>query len=176
MPDLGRLFISVPHLGRWYIYSIHDAVTNRCLYVGYAKLAEIATLQAVRGNPALELDKVYEVRILAHRDNVQEALRETSRQISIVYGEGTPSLNMTSRYNRYANVKCNQTGEVFQNASAAARALQIPQGHLSAHLARKPGHKSIKGLTFEYVHFKDLESERVERGYYSANADVLVTK
>lgn len=47
-------------------------------------------------------------------------------------------------------VSCSN-GETYPSANAAAKSLRISQPALSRHLRGKPGHRSIKGLTFTFV-------------------------
>jgi hypothetical protein len=82
-----------------------------------------------------------------------DAYNGRARIIKQEYGEGTPPLNLTSRWNRYQNVRHIETGHIYRNATEACKALGIPQPRLSLHLAKRPGHKTIKGMTFEYVNY-----------------------
>lgn len=46
-------------------------------------------------------------------------------------------------------IKCVETGQIFRSQAEACRILGVHSGQMACHIARKPGFKTVKGLTFE---------------------------
>lgn len=155
MQGIGEWFTHIPSTNNLYTYSVHDVDSGRCLYVGYDRLAQVMNLAKLKGNPAFDVNAIYRTVIYSQHPTNLEAYMAVTQLIRKVYGDGTPPLNMTTRENRFSPVMCEQTGVIYRNASEACASLDIAQPRLSAHLARKPGHRTIKGLTFKYADYRD---------------------
>lgn len=96
-----------------------------------------------------ELGTFVTLEILQVCETITEALRFRS---SYMRKKGSPICNLTGGKISYSKkIRCVETGEIYENASTAARLTGIAQGNLSKHLNNHPGYKRLKGLTFERV-------------------------
>lgn len=48
-------------------------------------------------------------------------------------------------------IKCNETGEIFETANAAARAHDLSYSALHNHINGKVGHRTVKGKTYSRI-------------------------
>lgn len=145
--------VSSPSHGcEYYIYSVHDAL-GRVVYVGHDFLQSIVNYDQLRRDPSFDVHQTYSILIVGHSPTLAEARGKVIEYTRQLCGTHTPIFNMTAGLNRRRAVKCDQTGEVYQNAAAACKALRVPHSNLSQHLARRKGHRSIKGMTFSYTEF-----------------------
>ena len=147
------LFVSSPvHSCEYYVYSVHDA-TDRVVYVGHDFISSIVNFETLKRDPSFDVKQTYSILITAHCQTLAEARGKAIEYMRQLCGSDTPIFNMTAALNRRRAVKCDQTGEIYQSAAAACVALRVPHSNMSQHLARRKGHKSIKGQTFSYAEF-----------------------
>lgn len=133
---------------------------NKIVFVGYDKMIDILMFKNAIRNPAFDAEKEYEIEILSKHARALEAQRTVGEIINNACNGKIPNLNMTAYYNRNrAAVICDQTGITYQNAYQASVQMGLPQPRISQHLARKPGHKSVKGFTFRYASYLDENLE-----------------
>ncbi len=138
----------------WYVYEVLD-VSDALMYIGFGKAADLLQLPELVANPAFDSSRPYRVKTVHECENRSQALNKASTLLMV---KGMPVLNRTARVNRFGMVKCDQTGQIFKNAKIAAERMGISQPNLSQHLSRKPGHKTIKGMTFSYAGFYGSEN------------------
>lgn len=146
------------HGCEYYIYSVHDAA-GRVVYVGHDFISAIVNFDQLRRDPSFDVTQAYSVLVVGHCPTLAEARGKVVEYMRSLCGTNTPIFNMTADLNRRRAVKCDQTGAIYQNASAACKALRIPHSNMSQHLAKRKGHKSIKGMTFSYSEFYARDEE-----------------
>lgn len=161
---IGNNWIKAEDTGKLYAYSIHDP-SGRCLFVGFDTLASAMAMNQVKGNPVFSMAAVMNVRLHSVHETRVSAYNAIAPLIAELSPTICPPLNMTSHANRYLQVVCDQTGEVYQNANRACEALGVDNARLSRHLARKPGHRSIKGFTFHYINPHDRDADLARKGF-----------
>lgn len=133
----------------YYLYTVkNDAGT--ILYAGVDKICDIVTFKTLLPNPLFVASEYYNIDIFKGHSKYFIAYNMISKLIHDLCGDKMPPLNITQHYNRHSNVICNDTGIIYRNASEACKALGIQSPRMSNHLSNKPGHKTIKGLTFRY--------------------------
>jgi hypothetical protein len=121
-------------------------------YIGVTPLHEVFTLQDARCNSmwgdifARDRTSVLEIRVLATTTIEREAYDEQRRLVL----QHRPVCNIKGRWidPKRQRVECVQTGEIFDNASDAAKAHNVAYSQLSNHLNSKPGHRTVKGRTY----------------------------
>lgn len=159
--SIGFLNLSIENMNKLFLYSIHDA-QGRCMYVGFDTLPHAVSFAQTRGNAEMDVAATYQVRIhqsFEHSERIKAVNAVGALIKSIHHPSLQPAWNVTHHVNRALEVVCEQTGQRYKSASAAASALGISQSRMSQHLARKAGHRSIYGQTFKYVnHYKQQES------------------
>ncbi len=57
----------------------------------------------------------------------------------------------------HAQLKCDQTGELFKSQTEIVKKLGLPKGNLSAHIQGKPFARHVHGYTFSIVDVWDDE-------------------
>lgn len=156
--SLGHIYTSANEsLGANCLYTVSNAKCQ-ILFVGVAYIAEIFRFGDLLRNPMFNSEEVYRIDIIAKYDRALDAVNAQAVYLKEI---GGAPLNKTGTVNRrMSNVKCVQTGIVYRNASEAARVMGLNQSAMSQHLARKPGFRSIKGYTFEYVNYFDHDLKR----------------
>lgn len=136
----------IPNQSGYFMYSLTD-FNGVIQYVGYDTFKGVMALEKLSGHLTpvsyrLSFTGPYERQIDAS-NAASDYIRQHCQQ--------TPPLNLAATSKRGQQVQCDQTGIVYRNALDCAQQLAIGQGTLSNHLRRKPGHKSIRGMTFSYV-------------------------
>lgn len=63
------------------------------------------------------------------------------KSLDLVYGTKTND----------KRIKCNETGEIFESANAAAKAHDLTYSALHNHIKGKVGHRTVKGKTYSRV-------------------------
>lgn len=133
------------------IYS-HADINGQIKYIGVCPLSELfqmtdATANSLWhdhfGTPLTTL----EIRVIALTASETEAYREQMRLINV----HSPVCNRKGFYidAKKQRVECIETGELFENAAAAARAHGVSHSALTNHLNRRAGHKTVKGRTYK---------------------------
>jgi hypothetical protein len=144
----------------WCVYTCSDA-NGIVQYAGVCQLRDVLTLEDahcnskfadVFGHPTAPMTLECVFMTLSE----SEARNEHRR----VVGIHKPFCNYKGYYRAlvYQYVKCNETGEVFQNARQAAIAKNVDPGALHRHLKGVPGHLQVKGYTFSYTMTWPLDS------------------
>lgn len=120
------------------------------IYAGVGKIADVFTLARLKAFREFDLEVAYKVEILSSHVRLidaQNALSSWIRQ----NGVKPPKYNMAQATKYVRGIYCVETGKTYKSQTDAAADLNISQSALSQHLNRVPGHKSIKGLTFNYL-------------------------
>ena len=55
----------------------------------------------------------------------------------------------------HIKVKCNETGDIYETLTEAAKTMGVGKSNLSKHLRRMPGHKSVGGHTYSFVEIRN---------------------
>ena len=127
--------------GLW-LFAVRDADTSELLYLGCERLKTIPTLREFKRHS---------------QGYVPDTL--TIELIEPVQDDSTLSALKDELKPRYASapqrpsqpVRCNETGEVFDNCNQAANAYGINYSYLHYHLKGYSTYKTCKGLTFSYL-------------------------
>lgn len=151
LPTVMRVVSTASDIRTLYaIYTCRD-ISGIVQYVGVTPLSELFTLQDANcnsefielfGKPLTTLD----LEVHALTSNEREAFTEQRRLIAI----HSPHCNRKGVYTELKRqaVVCNETGETFPNAAAAAKAHGLSQSALHHHLNRRPGFKTVKSKTY----------------------------
>lgn len=88
------------------------------------------------------------VTVLHASENVNDCINFRYRMFK---EQGVPVCNAKGTFysNVLINVRCIETGEIFESQADCARTLGLNKSQLCNHLNRLPGYKSVKGRTFE---------------------------
>ena len=143
---------------KYYTYLMYDL--DELVYVGHGKLKDIITLKDVI--PCQEFEKNIFYKIVSHSEHEQK-YQAYNAAAKLMHEHGTPKFNKALQYvNTHSMpVKCVQDGKIYVNAATAARAYNIQESRMSKHILRKPGHKSIYGMTFERVNISPDERKNL---------------
>lgn len=132
------------------IYTVRD-ISNVVQYIGVSPLSELFTLSDANCNSEfIELfgkqATTVDIEVEALTSSEREAYIEQRRLIAI----HRPHCNTRGIYVAVTRqrVMCNETGETWPTASAAAKDHGLSQSALHHHLNRRPGHKTVKGRTY----------------------------
>ena len=134
----------------YYVFIVRNA-KNEIIFIGNDRLSHVTTLKKLLPHPSFDIDEVYTIEILTAHEKYFDAINTGNALISQLCKGSIPFFNKHVHYARIAKVQCIESGVIYQNASQAGQALDIPRPRLSMHLNNKPGHKHIKGLTFKYL-------------------------
>lgn len=156
MQPIATAMVKIQDLSKYYVYSIHDS-KGRCMYVNYGKWMDALSMAKVRGNPVVDPEQTYQVVLHSAHDKEGDAYNQIGKIVKMYCPTYSPPWQYTTSMNRYIKVQCDQTGEVYNSASHACQTLGIPQSRMSQHLSRRPGYKTIKGMTFSYYKHYDME-------------------
>lgn len=144
----------VRELRAMYAVYQHKDVNGTIQYIGYTPLADLFSLDDALSNTEWQNfysknDEFLEIEVLSLTTDEQEAIRESGRLIM----EYRPPCNVKGMHinTKYQDVVCIETGERFRNARACAHAHNLTYSHLYNHLRGKPGHKTVKGRTYNYA-------------------------
>ena len=140
----------------WCVYSVREAPLPgdpiETLFIGSARLIELYAFPDAQRNTEwlrrVTPDTQLIVTVLYLGDKV-ECWNEASR-LSLT--EPRPICNRLglNMHGSSRPILCSN-GQRYETQTEAAQALGINQAQLSQHLQRKPGFKSVKGLTFGYA-------------------------
>lgn len=146
------------------VYSVSDE-TGAPIFVGHCKLTDVYLLRPLVKNPAFDVSKQYSVTVLDIVYNKIEAYNKASAHMKEIFKGETPFFILTSHYNLYGTIICEQTGEVFHNQADICRKLKCTSAQVSNHLRGVQGYNSIKGFTFRRADFlgKDMQKETSPR-------------
>lgn len=133
----------------WYTYQIQT--DKEVVYIGFGHLAEIYSMQQVACLPGFDKDAEYTVIIHQRCELRFEAVNAVNALINDICKGQMPRLNREMFTTKHKGIRCVETGVVYPSAYKACQLLHIQPPRLSNHLKGRPGHKSIHGLTFEYV-------------------------
>lgn len=147
--------IATPDFIRWaYVVYIHQCTTTEQVhYVGVCELSKLFTLEDAQANSQwankFKGNENVEIKVVGLTTDQNEAITEQRRLIQ----QHQPYCNMRGYHvgKKYQQVRCNETGERFRNASDASKAHGLSLSALYQHLQRKPGHKTVKGRTYDYI-------------------------
>lgn len=136
----------------WIVYA-HANTSNTVQFIGISQMADVFKFTEAKNNS--EWSKIFPdgtpIKVVFIGMTNDE---KSARDIALTnIAHLRPYCNVKG-YNiseRYQNVKCDQTGEIFASANAAAIAHDLSQSALFNHLKRKKGHKSVKGKTYSYT-------------------------
>jgi len=132
-----------------YVYIVKND-KNEILYISSDKLTSIVAMTAISPNPQFNINHYYNIEILTAHENYHDALLTSNKLTKELCGERIPPFNISQNYSKFSNVQYIQTGVVYRNANEACKSLGIQAPRMCNHLQKKPGHKTIKGLTFRY--------------------------
>lgn len=135
---------------KYYAYTVLTQ-SNQVIFINYDKLCNIVSFKQLLTNPDFDINAVYKVDIYTPHNNIIAAMNEAATLTRLLCKDTAPRLNLSQRQNRVLPVLCDQTGVKYRNASEACQSLNIPPSRMSMHLSRKPGNKTIRGLSFRYV-------------------------
>lgn len=124
----------------------------KIMYAGFCKLQDLMFAPDARKNSAWRDHVLNNPNVIMKLKATYETLFEASNHRYKIWMENKPFCNERGRVpTGRTMIRCIETGEVFENSSKACEQYSIPPGNMSNHLNRKPGHKTLKGLTFERV-------------------------
>lgn len=143
---------------------VYTLVLNRAVqYVSFGTLAEILSFKDVMKNPAFDKELEWMIVVKSSHAKEIDAYNAVAQFINDHLDGRTPPLNLTMSYNTRGNViVCRETGARYRNAAEACRIHNIQPGWMSKHLARKPGHKTNRGLSFEYAAYMGLDGQIID--------------
>jgi hypothetical protein len=134
----------------------HVSNNDGIIFVGIGTIPEIVSMRQLLQNPAFNINELVTVQAIEPGySNMRDAENALGLFVRNTLGGNTPYLNKTFAVNRYMPVKHDQTGIIYRNAAECCRINNIPSGTMSRHLAKIPGHKTIKGQTYSYSQFYD---------------------
>lgn len=139
---------------RIYTYAVVIEATNELVFIWHDLLTDIANLKTLSAFPSFDSGKTYRIIVLDKADSPAEARHNTAHWIDNICGRPArlPAYNRLSySQQRSGGVRCIQTGAEFRNAADCARQMGLFPSALSNHLKHKPGYKTVKGWTFEYI-------------------------
>lgn len=126
-----------------WLFSVRNADTDELLYVGCERLKTIGTLRELKRHSLGKLPSHLDISLL-------EPVQDDST-LNSIRAEMQPRYCATPQPRNYRQVRCNETGEVFDNCQRAATAYNISYAYLHYHLKSPTTYKSCKGLTFSYI-------------------------
>ena len=137
----------------WCIYEhlITDADTgeDRLIYIGMCQLNEAMGFPDARRNshwPLIVTDRTMLTHRIVATGSYQACFNH--RQGLILRGRPVCNIKGYDTYARATRIRCNETGQIFDNQAIAATATGVNPGALSQHLQGRKGYKKLKGLTF----------------------------
>lgn len=133
----------------FYLYTVKRE-TGGVLFVGCDKIINIALFKQLITIPQFEKDKAYIIDIYTPHRKYYEGMNAVSSFIN-TFCASTPYFNTIQCLTRTLPVQCVETGVIYDSANEACKALGIHNPRMSNHLNKRPGHKTIKGLSFVYV-------------------------
>lgn len=122
------------------------SINNQVQYVGYCRFVDILRLPDIISHPEFDRAQRYTLQVHFLDENKYKCHNYATEILRALPYKPIYNRVLFKQYN--SNVICDQTGEVWESATACARATGIPSSRLSCHLNRRPGHKTIKGLTY----------------------------
>lgn len=135
----------------WAVYTLHDSA-GTFQFIGTCRLAQISSTPDARANKFFQ--HIFPdgwpmtLTLLSVHPSRKHGLNEVWKHIQV---HGRPfMLAHGTTFQRGIPVVCNETGEKFTNSRAAAFAHGLTTSALSNHLARKPGHMTVRGKTYKY--------------------------
>lgn len=121
----------------------------KLMYVGYCKLSEVWLFPDARRNNEWQKHFLQGNLVIIRIVLTSKRLIDCQNAMTKVYREQRPICNVKGyRTSGRTMVTCNETGETFDSILQAARAKGLSQSQLTNHINNRPGHKSVKGLTF----------------------------
>lgn len=131
---------------QWVVYSVRDIQTAKMIFVGTSKITQLFNFADFRKLDNYNMDDSYIIMIEDIVDNIGLAERSAAtiriKNNVRIY----PQLRSTP-------VRCVDTGETFNSLVDACQTHGLTQSHLSNHLNRKPGFKTVKGKIYEKITF-----------------------
>lgn len=144
----NKFYTSQELMSNYFVFGIVREEDNAVVYIGYSLLRNFFTFRTLINNPIWREyigERKFTIILLSNHTAEQNARIEMRNAI----GQYKPIINMDKRfYLNQGRVTCNETGTIYRNASEACLALGLPTSAMSNHLNGKPGHRTIKGLTF----------------------------
>ena len=125
------------------------------VYLGLCPIKEVYNAPDARNNTEwikmTNGDKPVTITVLHAAENANDCINYRYR---IFKEQGTPICNAKGQFysSILTNVRCIETGEMFESQSQCARILGLNKSQLCNHLNRLPGFKTVKGRTFEKCH------------------------
>lgn len=126
--------------GLW-LFIVRDTLTHAVLYVGCERLKTIPALRELKRHAITPLPDTLSIELV---EPVQD-----DRTLAVLRAELQPRYASTPQTPQ-TPVRCEQTGEVFDNPRQAAKAYGISSAQLYMHLRQPERYKTCKGLTFMY--------------------------
>lgn len=148
--DIALEFSATTIQNQYCVYS--HSVSGILYYIGFCKFEDV--LRAPDAKRNVEWQKlvapqpVVQLQIVAVADRMHDAsnLAFTLRRLH------KPHCNVYGRTDKRSTpILCVETGERYETAAAACRALGIEQSTMSNHLNNRPGYKTIHAKTFKRV-------------------------
>lgn len=137
----------------WCFYIVRRTTDAEVVFHGAARLAEVPNMTLMAMHPLCDLNATYICEIISIHEKDFQA--KVARNAYMGGKFGAFDTYSTQQLHSDAGIICEQTGELFKNASEAARLLELSNSQLSNHLARKPSHRAVKGYTFRYASYFD---------------------
>ena len=135
----------------WVVYTHKDA-GGVVRFVGVTELADLFYMPDARNNSLWheyfgKPGDAIEIEAVTIATSAKDAQMEQRRLI----GQYQPICNLRGFYVDVSQqgVLCIETGETFESAAECARMHGLTYSALVAHLNRKPGHKTVKGKTYQ---------------------------
>lgn len=148
----------------FHVFGVFD-MSDKLMYVGVGRMTDIVNFTELVKNPAFIPTEPWSVKVFSSHITEIEARNSTYKVIAVLSpNKEVPEFNKHSYRNRYrSHVICNETGTIYKTASEASHMIGVSSGRMSNHLSRKPGYKTIKGLTYTYTNFIDRDGHLVNK-------------
>ena len=132
--------------GLW-VFIVSNTGNNETLYIGCEKLKTIPTLRELKRHALGSLDNAtLTLELYAPVDTFAEG-EQLVATLNAIYNPRYTKKGPTPK----RRVRCNDTGEEYENAHQAANAYGLSYSYLHYHLQGHPSYKRCKGLTFSYI-------------------------
>jgi hypothetical protein len=136
--------------------------TGKYIFIGYDKLVWCLNMKTIRAHPDYNPSEQYILKLWETVNSHSEGFVIINEYIQTLNGGVIPPFNARRKLSRYrVRVKCNETGVVYPTSTEACRALGINSSRMSNHLMRRPGFRTIYGLTFDYYKPGEIDDEEV---------------
>lgn len=130
------------------LWSVYTMTADEIEFVGHCKLVDVLKTPDVRGIPQFERGKQYQIEVTSVHNNAAEARIAASKLTTQL---NRPKLNQSMALTRHCPIQCVETGQQWDSATDCVKQQGIKGSALSNHLNNKPGHRTIRGLTYRRV-------------------------